>query len=225
MIISVLRAVIIYLLIITALRFMGKRQIGELQPTELVVTILISEVASIPLEDTDSPLFAAFIPVIVIICLEVIISAMSLHSVRFRRLFSGRPIIVINDGELDQKALKSLRISVADLLDTLRLKGYFDLQEVKFAIVEMNGQISVMPKESNAPLTPADVHIAAGNKEIPYTVISDGKIINEHFDELGTDAAAIQKQLQINHLQLKDVLLMTADKSGNRHIVKKDKTL
>lgn len=220
-----MRAVIIYLLVITALRFMGKRQIGELQPTELVVTILISEVASIPLEDTDSPLFAAFIPVVVIICLEVIISAISLHSVRFRRLFSGRPIVVINDGEIDQKALKSLRISVADLLDTLRLKGFFDLQEVKFAIVEMNGQISVMPKEENAPLSPADVNIAAKNKEIPYTVVSDGKIINEHFDELGTNAAAIQKQLQKKHLDLKDIMLMTADKAGNQNIIKKDKAL
>ena len=204
---------------------MGKRQIGELQPTELVVTSLISEVASIPLEDTDSPLFAAFIPVVVIICLEVIISAISLHSVRFRRLFSGRPIVVINDGEIDQKALKSLRISVADLLDTLRLKGFFDLQEVKFAIVEMNGQISVMPKEENAPLSPADVNIAAKNKEIPYTVVSDGKIINEHFDELGTNAAAIQKQLQKKHLDLKDIMLMTADKAGNQNIIKKDKAL
>ncbi|MBQ6380100.1 MAG: DUF421 domain-containing protein [Clostridia bacterium] len=225
MLISFFRALIIYLLVIAALRFTGKRQIGELQPTELVITILISEVASIPLENTDSPLFAAFIPVIVLVCLEVIISAISLHSYGFRRLFSGRPIIVINEGEIDQKALKSLRISVSDLLDTLRLKGYFDVQEVKFAVVEMNGQISVFPMEENAPLTAKTANLSAQKKEIPYTVISDGKIITEHFNEIGADKSTIEQQLHKEKLKLKQVMLMTGDKAGNFYTVKKEKGL
>ena len=225
MLILLFRAVIIYFLIILALRFMGKRQIGELQPTELVVTILISEVASIPLEDADSPLFSAFIPVIVIICLEVIISGISLRSVKFRRLFTGKPIIVINNGEIDQKALKSTRISVSDLLDSLRLKGYFDIQSVKYAVIEMNGQISVMPMEEDAPLSAKNAGIQPAAKEIPFTVISDGKLIHAHFNEVGTSEEEIQKQLKKQKLTLKEVMLMTLDKAGNYYTVKRDKEI
>lgn len=225
MLISFIRAIIIYLLLIAALRFTGKRQIGELQPTELVITLLISEIASIPLEDTDNPLFAAFIPVIILVCLEVIISGISLKSAKFRRLFSGKPMIVINEGKIDQKALKSTRISVSDLLDTLRLKGYFDVSEVKFAVVETNGQVSVMPKESAAPLTPAHMELKVKPKLIPYTVISDGEIISEHFNEIGTDEAAIAAQLKKSKLRMQDVMLMTCDKAGNFYTVKKDKAI
>ena len=204
---------------------MGKRQIGELQPTELVVTILISEVAAIPLDDTDSPLLSALIPVLVVICLEIIISGISLQSVKFRRLFTGKPILVINNGEIDQKALKNTRISVSDLLDYLRLKGFFDIQEVKFAIVEMNGQISVMPKESSAPLTRADMKISAQSKEIPYTVISDGEIIEGHFEDVGISQKDIEKQLKKEKLALKEVMLMTCDKNKNYYTVKRDEKL
>ncbi|MBR2590465.1 MAG: DUF421 domain-containing protein [Clostridia bacterium] len=225
MIISLLRAVIIYLLITIALRFMGKRQIGEMQPTELVVTILISEVASIPLEDTDTPLFAAFIPVILIVCLEVLISGISFHSVKFRRLFTGKPIIVINNGQIDQKALKSLRISISDLLDTLRLKGFFDVQKVKYAVVEMNGQISVMPCESEAPLTPAGAGISVQKKEIPYTVVTNGTLITGHFKEACTSEKEIQKQLKKENLSLKEVFLMTCDQQGNYFTVKKEQNI
>ena len=223
MIISFLRAVIIYLLLILCLRFMGKRQIGELQPTELVVTILISEVASIPLEDTDSPLFFSFLPVIIIICLEVIISGISMYSVKFRRLFTGKPIIVIDDGVIDQKALKSTRVSVSDLLDNLRLKGYFDVRSVKYAVLEMNGQLSVMPKEQEAPLTASGAKLKAAKKEIPFTVISDGELIKGHFKEVGTDEKKIRDRLKKQSLELKEVMLMTLDKDGNYYMVKKDK--
>ena len=225
MIISFLRALIIYFIIIVALRFMGKRQIGELQPTELVVTILISEVAAIPLDDTDSPLLSAFIPVAVIICLEIIISGISLQSVKFRRMFTGKPILVINNGEIDQKALKNTRISVSDLLDYLRIKGFFDIQDVKFAIVEMNGQISVMPKESSAPVTRADMKIKIQRKEIPYTVISDGEIIKGHFEDVGINENDINKQLKKEKLKLKEVMLMTCDKNKKYYTVKRDEML
>ncbi len=225
MIISFLRALIIYFIIILSLRFMGKRQIGELQPTELVVTILISEVAAIPLDDTDSPLLSAFIPVLVVICLEIIISGISLQSVKFRRMFTGKPVLVINNGEIDQKALKDTRISVSDLLDYLRLKGFFDIQDVKFAIVEMNGQLSVMPKEKRAPLTREDMNINAQSKEIPYTVISDGEIIRGHFEDVGISEKDIKKQLKKEKLELKEVMLMTCDKNKSYYTVKRSEKL
>lgn len=222
MLISFLRTILIYFIIIASLRFMGKRQIGELQPTELVVTLLISELASIPLEDADTPLFAAFVPVIILICLEVIISGINLKSSRFRQLFTGKPIIVIQNGTIDQKALKSLRISVADLQDTLRLKGYFDISKVKFAVVEMNGQISAMPKESDAPPTADELGMQLTDKPIPYTVINDGKLVRSHFKDAGTNEKKIQKQLRQQNLQIKDVLLMTCEKNGRYFTVKKD---
>lgn len=225
MIISFLRALIIYLIIILSLRFMGKRQIGELQPTELAVTILISEIAAIPLDDTDSPLLSALIPVVAVICLEVIISGINMQSVKFRRLITGKPIVVINNGKIQQQALKSTRISVSDLLDYLRLKGFFDIQDVKFAIVEMNGQLSVMPKEDSAPLTKKDMKIKAESKEIPYTVISDGEIIDGHFKDVGIDENDIQKQLAKEKLALKEVMLMTCDKNKKYFTVKREKNL
>lgn len=223
MLITFLRAVLIYFLIILALRFMGKRQVGEMQPTELVVTILISEIASIPLEDTDTPLFAAFIPVILIVCLELVISGISLKSVKFRRLLTGQPIIVIENGVIDQKALKSMRISISDLLDTLRLKGYFDVSKVKYAIVEMNGQISVMPNENEAPLTATTMKLIAKKISIPYTVISDGTLITGHFKQAKTSESEIQNELKKHGLTLKDVFLMTCDEQGNYYTVKKEK--
>ena len=204
---------------------MGKRQIGELQPTELVVTILISEVASIPLEDTDAPLLSSFLPIAVIICLELIISGLSLKSVRFRRIFTGKPIIVIDDGKIDQKALKSTRISVSDLLDNLRLKGYFDVQTVKYAVVEMNGQISVMPKETDAPLTLKDMKMTAQKKEIPFTIISDGEIVRGHFDELNIGEKDVYQQLKKEHLNLNEVMLMTCNRNREYFTLKRDETL
>lgn len=225
MIISFLRALIIYFLIIVSLRFMGKRQIGELQPTELVVTILISEVAAVPLDDADSPLFATFIPVAVLICLEVIISGISMKSMKFRRILTGKPIIVINDGVIDQKALKSTRISVSDLLDSLRLKGYFDVSKIKFAVIEMNGQISVMPKEENAPLCAENINLNLPKKEIPFTLISTGTIIKNHFKEVGVNEKEIKKRLKKENLTQEQVLLMTCDKNKNYYIVKKDESV
>ena len=217
MLITFFRAVLIYFLIILALRFMGKRQVGEMQPTELVVTILISEIASIPLEDTDTPLFAAFIPVILIVCLELVISGISLKSVKFRRLLTGQPIIVIENGVIDQKALKSMRISISDLLDTLRLKGYFDVSKVKYAIVEMNGQISVMPNENEAPLTATTMKLIAKKISIPYTVISDGTLITGHFKQAKTSESEIQNELKkhLNNIRLYDQNETKYDESGN----------
>ena len=225
MLISFIRAILIYFLIVLALRFMGKRQVGEMQPTELVVTILISEIASIPLEDTDTPLFAAFIPVILIVCLELVISGISLKSVKLRRLLTGRPIIVIDNGKVDQKALKSMRISISDLMDSLRLKGYFDITKVKYAIVEMNGQISVMPVENEAPLTAFTMKVQAKKVSIPYTVISDGTLITGHLQQAKTSESEIQKQLKKQGLTYKDVFLMTCDEQGNYYTVKKEKRI
>lgn len=212
-------------MIITGLRFMGKRQIGELQPTELVITILISETASIPLEDSDSTLLSAIVPVTVLICLEVIISGINMKNMNFRKLFTGSPIIVINNGVIDQKALKSTRISTADLLDNLRLEGTFDIEKVKYAIVETNGQLSVMLKSSQNPPSAADLGVKTEDEELKYTVINDGAIIGSHLGAIGVTEKEIETQLKKSGLNKNEVMLMTADKNKKYHIVKREKTI
>ena len=141
-----IRAVIIYVAVIIALRLMGKRQIGEMTPHELVITILVSQVAIIPLQDNSMPLANMIIPILIFISLEIIVSALSMKSLGFRNLIQGKPIFVIKNGKLDEKQLKRLRLTVDDLTDALREKGFFDISEVQDAVVETNGTVSVLPK-------------------------------------------------------------------------------
>lgn len=225
MIISFLRAIIIYFVIIVGLRFMGKRQIGEMQPMELVITILISETASIPLEDTDSPLISALIPVTVLICIEIIISGINMKNSKFRKLFTGSPIILISNGTIDQKALKSVRLSMSDLLDNLRIQGVFNLSNVKYAILETNGQLSVMLADNENPVTPKILGIKADPSELSFTIISDGKLNTTHLSDVNITTKEIKNKLKKENLTQKEVMLMTADKNKNFYIVKRDKDI
>ena len=151
--IVILRTTLVYALVVLAVRLMGKRQIGELQPSELVITILISEVAAIPIQDNSLPLITAIIPVMILICLEIFFSVMNMKSMTMRNVFSGKAVIVIKNGEIDQKKMKSLRFTIDDLLAALRQQEVFDIDEVDTAIVETNGQLTVYPKANSQPLT------------------------------------------------------------------------
>ena len=153
----VIRTVIMYLFIMIAVRIMGKRQIGEMQAGDLVVTILISEIAAIPLQDLSAPLLSGITSIFTLVVLEVLISSLCLASVWLRNAVSGKAVIVIANGTIDQKALKKLRMTVDDLLETLRLKNVFDLSNVQYAIVETNGQLSVLLDPSSRPATAAEV--------------------------------------------------------------------
>ena len=176
MLTTIIRVVILYLFVSAAIRIMGKRNIGELQPTELVITLLLSEFASIPIEDNSVPLINSLIPVMILISLEIINSVISMKSTKFRNISDGNALLIIKDGKLDQKQLKKLRFTVDDVLSALRQKDVFDLNEVAYAIIETNGTLSVLLKPKFQNATKQDVKVKTKNDMIPRTEIT-GEIV------------------------------------------------
>ena len=219
MINSILRSFIIYVCIIAVVRFMGKRQIGELQPSELVITIILSEVASMPLEDINTPLLPSVVLVFLLACFEVLSSDLSVKFPFFRKLLQGNPILVIEKGKIIEENIHSIRYSMDDLTEALRLKDVFDVAAVDFAYIETNGGLSVKLKKKYRPPTKSDENSNDGT--IPFLVVDDGKIIDRDFDKCNMSIEKIEKILRKNKFEIKDILLMTADSSGEINIVTK----
>lgn len=223
MLITLFRSVILYFVVIVAIRLMGKRQIGELQPSELVITILISEVAAIPIQDNSLPLISAVIPVLILICLEIFFSVINMKSITMRNAFSGRAVTVIKNGELDQKKMKSLRFTIDDLLAALRQQEVFDIEEVDTAIVETNGTLSVFKKSEKQTLNAEMLSLTPSDKGIPQVLISDGKIIRENVGIYGITELDIEKQLDKSALSIEDIFLMTGNRLKEFNIIKCDR--
>ncbi len=222
MTINFLRAVIIYIFIIFAVRIMGKRQVGELKPHELVITILVSSVASIPLEENSMPLANCLVPILLLISFEILVSALSMKSLKFRNLIQGKPIFIIRNGKLDQKKLKDLRFTIDDIVDALRQKDIFDMSEVEDAVIETNGTISVLPKADCKPLTPRDVSISVEEKGMPITVVMDGKPITDYFSQDKIKESEIELVLQSVNKDAKRIMLLTIDDNGNTFLIEKE---
>lgn len=217
-----IRGVIIYVTVIFAVRLMGKRQIGELQPAELVVTVLLSQVASMPFESLEVPLLSILSIIFMLIALEIICSVIGMKIKGFRNLVQGNPILIIKDGKLDQKELKNVRYSVEDLLEALRLKDIFDISQVQFAYIETNGSISVLLKNSYRPVTIDDTDIKTSACELPCLVISDGRIVKSHLEICGMTEKRLHTIMKSEQLRIEDIMLMTAEKGGKYYIVRKD---
>lgn len=222
MAVSFLRTVLLYVVVIFAIRMMGKRQIGELQPSELVITILISNIATLPLEDPDIPLLAGVVPMISLICFEVLISFLSLKSRKLRRLISGTPKLIIRNGEIDQKVLKDLRFSVDDLMASLRGAGVFNLKDVQLAVVETTGNVSVYQTFAARTVSHEDLQQQGTDCDPPSLLITDGEILEVGLQRIGRDKAWLQSQLKSRGLTAGDVLLFAGDAAGNFQIVPKD---
>ncbi len=216
------RAVILYLLIVISLRLMGKRQLGELQPSELVITILISNIASIPIEDPSIPMATGIIPILVLVGFELIVSSISLSSKRFRCLISGKPVVIIKDGKIDIKAMKKLRFSIDDLMESLRGNSIFDLNDVLYAIVETTGSVSVLEKFDAQTVTPKILKIKGESTMPPLIVISDGEIMSKALVELKLTEKWLMSILRTEKLSPKDIFIMTADQQKNYKIFKKE---
>ena len=177
MLIVFIRGIILYILVISSVRLMGKRQIGELSPSELVITILISNIATLAMEDVSVPLFTGIIPIMTLVCLDVLVSYICMKSRRIRHTISGKPKIVISNGVIDQKELKTLRYTVDDLMSSLRTQGIFDITQVQYAVVETNGVISALLKADYLPLTPKTAAQPETPSDPPQALISDGDLI------------------------------------------------
>ncbi len=221
--IILIRAVILYFTVVLMIRLMGKRQIGELQPSELVVTILISEIASLPIQDTSVSVISSLASLIILVSFEIITSAINLKSIRVRTLFQGHPVIVIRDGKIDTKALKILRLTINDLLSALRQKDVFDIEQVSYAIFETNGKMSVLLKPGYRPATSKDINILPEDDGMPIAVICDGKIHKKAISQAKTDENRIKEIIKQQKIDLDKILLMTINSKQKTHIIKKEK--
>ena len=205
-----IRGILIYLVVIVGVRLMGKRQIGELQPAELVVTILMSDLATMPLQNSQISLFHPLMLILLLIALELLMAHLGLKFRPFRTLTQGNSVLIVKDGELQQDALKKLRYSVDDVMESLRLKDVFDLNDVAYAYVETNGSLSVLK------------HPTQGEAVLPYLVVCDGKIISRDLASCGQTKDSLRRLLKQRGLKESDVFLMTCASDGTVNIIEKE---
>ena len=216
------RTILIYLCVLFAMRLMGKRQLGELQPEELVSTILISNLASISIESEEVPITASLIPLFLIAVLELLGSMLSFRSQRFFNLMSGRPKTVILNGQIDQNALRMLRLTTADLMEALRGKDIFDPREVSYAIIETNGTLSAALRPERQPATLADLHLAAQQTQATIPFVLDGQVLEDNLRTCGKDRAWLERTAQANTLLPEEILLLVGNDTEDYFLLKKE---
>lgn len=221
MISTVLRTIILYIVVTLAIRLMGKRQIGDMQPNELVITLLISEIAAMPLQDTNQPMFMGLAAIFVLVFLEIVISILAMKSFSVRKMLNGKSVIIIKNGVIDQQAMRNVRMTVIDLIEQLRAQNVFNIADVDFAVLEVNGNLSVLLKKDAQPLSVKDVELNLPDDSLPLPVISDGKIIYQSLRALETSKEKINKLLKHKCTSVKQIFLMTLDRNGNHTIIKK----
>jgi uncharacterized membrane protein YcaP (DUF421 family) len=204
---------------------MGKRQLSQLQPVELVVTIMVSQVAVFPLENKNIPLLTSLQPFAVFLCLEIFSSIINMKSLRYRTLVQGHSVVIIRNGVLDQKMLKNLRLTVDDVLEALRKRDIFDITQVAFALLETDGTITALLKDEYSSPTKKDLNLPLEKDVLKCLVISDGKIIKKQLVECGLKKDDVISALERRRLSIKQVLLMAADSNGKFDIVKKENNL
>lgn len=218
------RTIILYFLLMVGLRLMGKRQIGELEPSELVLTLIISDLASVPMQDFGIPLVNGVFPIVTLLCLSMLLSFFSLKSIRFRKLICGCPAVIIRDGKILQHNMARNRITVDELLEELRSQGYSDLTAVKYAILETSGQVSVLPYTKDSPITPKVASMEVSDDvTLPVLLINDGRVMSENLAASGYDLAWLDRQLKERRLtSCRQVFLLTVDESGTVTCVAKE---
>lgn len=222
MIISVIRTILLYIVIILAIRIMGKRQIGELQTSELVVTLLISDIAAIPMQNTEQSLLSGIVPILILIVCEIIISFLMLKRAGFRRIICGKPIVIISDGKINQSEMHRLRMSTEDLSEELRQQGIFNIEDVGFAIVETNGKLSVLKKPEKDIPTAEELGIKTNDKGLEVVIISDGEISKCSLKICGLSRDWLFDTLKKENTELNDVFLMIANGQGEYKIIEKE---
>lgn len=218
------RTLILYFLIMLGLRLMGKRQIGELEPSELVLTMMISDLATVPMQDFGIPLLAGVIPILTLLALSMLLSQLSLYNLRFRELTCGTPAVLIRHGELQQKTMQKNRYTLDELLEELRGQGISSVSEVKYAILENSGQLSVLPWTRNQPPTAAQMGLdIEDDVTLPVVLINDGRVLRKNLTACGKNTQWLQTILKEHHLSKpEDVFLLTLDEQGQIVCVQKE---
>ena len=218
------RTVILYLLLMIGLRLMGKRQIGELEPSELVLTLIISDLAAVPMQDFGIPLVNGVFPIVILLCLSMVLSFINLKSVRFRAILCGKPAIIIQNGRLVQQAMNKTRLTIDELYEQLRGQGITDLKSVKYAILETNGKISALLYTSESPVTPKVLGTQVKDDTLlPILLINDGRVMTDNLRASGRDMAWLDGQLKVRGLSSpREVFFLTVDESGRVEFAKKE---
>lgn len=217
MITAFFRTVLLYALLIVGLRLTGKRQIGQLEPIEFVLMMLLSDLASVPMQDFGLPLLQGIIPIATLLALSTLLSGISLLSVRFRSLICGEPTIIVRDGVLQQTAMKRSRLTLDEVLEELRVQGVSSLADVKYAVLETSGQVSVLLRSDAQPVTPAQLSMnAADDPFLPVLLINDGRLLRDNMKKMDVDDAWLRQQLKREHLKdPSQVFLLSLDQGGN----------
>lgn len=216
-----IRTIIIYFSLIASVRIMGKRQIGELQVSEFIITVMLSEIAAAPITDTSIPLRHALIPMLILLTIELIISYLLMKSNFLRRLFHGEPTLLIRKGELIQSNMRRNRIELEELLTELRQKGFSSISEVRYAILEDNGKLSVIPNASDRPATPCDLGMQPSDPGIAHPLIVDGYILKENFPLANWSENKLRTYLTKKKLSAEDVFLLTVDDCGKVCLIRR----
>lgn len=209
MLIVFLRTLILYALVVVGMRLMGKRQLGELQPSELVITLLISNIATLPIENTDAPLLAGAVPILTLMCSEVLLSSLCVCFAPLRTLIGGSPRVIIRNGNVDQNELKALRYSMEDLLEQLRCQSVFDIEEVDMAVVETTGQLSICKKSQLQAATVQDLGIKKAPADLPVLVVNAGQVVPQGLAFCQLSEAELLDMIQQQGQELSNLFFMT----------------
>lgn len=216
----IIRSIIIYLIVLLVFRLMGKRQLGQMQPFELVLTLIIADLATIPMAEVSVPVLHGVVPLLTLVVLHFILTLISRSSHFFSKIISGKPVIIVNPKGIDYKAMKKLNLSTDDIFEALRGAGYFNISQVQYAIMETNGKVSVMPKAENAPVTNGDLKTNTNESFLPIVLVSEGKMIKENIELANISQGEIEDIINKNSKgsSVKDVLLLTLDRTGEGYL-------
>lgn len=223
MVIAFLRTIILYLFIIAGIRLMGKRQVGELEPSELVLALLIADLAAVPMQDFGIPLLTGIVPIFTLLCLTMALSVLTMRSIRFRAMMCGKPSIIVENGKLHQREMQKNRFTVDELMEELRMQGITDLTTVKYAILETNGQISVLTRAEERPVTAGQMELHPKDGGLPVVIINDGRVLTHNLRSRGLDDTWLDRQLAAHHVRRSsDVFLLTVDEQNQVYLAEKE---
>ena len=222
MLLSYLRTVILYLVLIAGVRLMGKRQVGQMEPAEFVVTMLVANLAAVPMQDQGIPLFSGLVPILTVLGVELVLSVLSVVSIGFRRLLCGKPVILIQSGRILQENLRRTRITPDELTGHLRLKDVLELNTVQYAILETNGDLSVFLYPNHRPATAQEAGVETRDQSLPVTVIEDGKLLRRNLPYAQKNRSWVDKVLRQNKASVKNTFLLTVDGNGQTVFIPKE---
>jgi len=222
MVIAFIRTLILYLLIIFGIRLMGKRQVGELEPSELVLSLIIADLAAVPMQDFGIPLLSGIIPIVTLLSMTTILSVLTMKNVKFRAVMCGRPSIIVENGALRQQEMEKNRFTVDELMEDLRLQGINDISTIKYAILETNGKLSILPYAEQLPVTAQQMNVTVAELGLPLVIISDGHLLSHNLKARGLNEGWLNNCLHAHGIsRLEDVFLLTVDEKNNVYFAAK----